>query len=135
MNWIYRMIKTALGLLLLLTVACASKISKSVVVLDYADFGPQAMAYELLGRKRLAWDPTAPVIIGQSRISVVVYRGVTLPTVREAYPVERGSNTDYRYLQYGEALNYLDARIEQNLLQRITPRLKRARRKIQAQLN
>lgn len=95
--------------------------------MDYADFGPQAMAYNTLGRKRLPWDPATPIIIGHSRIQVVVYRDIPLQTVRESYIPDPTSNTDYRYLQYGEALNYLDAKIEQNLLRKITDRLKQAR--------
>lgn len=121
------------GLLYLLA-ACATPVSKKVVILEYADFGPQAMAYSTLGRKRLSWDPTIPIIIGHAQIQVVVYRGVPLQVVRQNYPSLREQNIDVRYLQYGEALNYLDARIEQNLLARITERLKDARSKIIEQL-
>lgn len=126
--------KLLLCALLMLTAACASKLSRSVLVLDYADFGPQAMAYPLLDHRRLPWDPHAPLILGQGQIKVVVYRGVSLEAVQAAYPPDRSRNIDYRYVNYSEALQYLDTQIQRNLLPRVTPRLIRARERLEAEL-
>lgn len=109
---------------------CASRIAKSTAVFEYADFGPQAMAYPILGPKNLQWEPEVPIMIGQGKVYVVVYRGIPVETVAKYYPQDRSRNRDYRYLQYGEALNYLDAKIERNLLRRVTERLRRTRESI-----
>lgn len=118
------------AVLLVLCSGCASQIDKSTAVFEYSDFGPQAMAYRLLGPKNLQWDPDVPILIGQGKVYVVVYRGIPVEEVERHYPQDRSRNIDYRYLQYGEALNYLDAKIERNLLRRITERLRRTREKI-----
>lgn len=114
----------------LLCGGCASRITKSTVVFEYADFGPQAMAYRVLGPKNLQWEPEVPIMIGQGKVYVVVYRGIPLEAVANHFPPDRSRNQDYRYIQYGEALNYLDAKIERNLLRRVTERLRRTREAI-----
>lgn len=126
--------KLMLCVVVVLLTACASKLSQSVLVLDYADFGPQAMAYPLLDHRRLPWDPHAPLILGQGQIKVVVYRGVALEAVQAAYPPDRSRNIDYRYVSYSEALQYLDTQIQRNLLPRVTPRLMQARERVIAAL-
>lgn len=118
------------AVLLVLCSGCASQIDKATAVFEYSDFGPQAMAYRLLGPKNLQWDPDVPILIGQGKVYVVVYRGIPVEEVERHYPQDRSRNIDYRYLQYGEALNYLDAKIERNLLRRVTERLRRTREKI-----
>lgn len=120
--------------LCLLCGGCASRIEKSTVLFEYADFGPQAMAYPLLGPKNLQWEPEVPILIGQGKVHVVVYKGIPVETVQKQFPADRSRNLDYRYLQYGEALNYLDAKIERNLLRRVTARLRRTRDKLIAVL-
>lgn len=120
--------------LLALCSGCASQIEKSTAVFEYSDFGPQAMAYRLVGPKNLQWEPDVPIMIGQGKVYVVVYRGIPVEVVEQHYVQDRSRNLDYRYLQYGEALNYLDAKIERNLLRRITERLRRTREKILQQL-
>lgn len=92
------------------------------------------MAYRVLGSKNLQWEPEVPILIGQGKVYVVVYRGIPLKTVSKYYPQDRSRNLDYRYLQYGEALNYLDSKIERNLLRRVTDRLRRTRETIIAHL-
>lgn len=126
--------KLLLCVLVVVTAACASKLSRSVVVLDYTDFGPQAMAYPLLDRRNLSWDPHAPLILGQGQIKVVVYRGVPEDAVRASYTPDRANNIDYRYISYGEALQYLDTQIQRNLLPRVTPRLIETREQLLAEL-
>lgn len=116
--------------LLLLLCNCATRIEKSTLVLEYTDFGPQAMAYKTLGPKNLQWEPNVPLLVGQGRVFVVVYRDIPLADVAQYFPSDQAKRLDYRYLQYGDALNYLDARISQNLLRKVTQRLRETRQKI-----
>lgn len=120
--------------LLVLCGGCASRVEKSTAVFEYADFGPRVMAYNLLGPKNLQWEPEVPIMIGQGKVYVVIYRGLPVEAVERHYPQDRSRNIDYRYIQYGEALNYLDAKIERNLLRRVTERLRRTRDKLIAVL-
>lgn len=110
--------------------ACASQVEKRSIVLEYADFGPQAMAYNTLGPKKLPWRSEQPLMIGQGKIWVVVYRDMSLESVRKHYPADTKNQVDYRYLPYDEALSYLDKRIAQNLIRNLTGRLKNTRRTI-----
>ena len=126
------------GLILLTCLAlmsCASRISRTTLVLDYADFGPQAMAYKVLGPKNHQWDPHTPIPFGEDGVKVVVYRNIALEDVQLHYPVERDVGRDYRYLAYSDAMDYLEARIRQNLLKRITVRLEQTREEIRAHLD
>jgi hypothetical protein len=107
--------------------SCASRISRSTLVLDYADFGPQAMAYRVIGPKNHQWDPQTPIPFGAEGVRVVVYRNIELEEVKHHFPVNPERHQDYRYLHYADAVEYLDARIRQNLLKRITLRLERTR--------
>jgi hypothetical protein len=119
----------------LLFTSCATSVSRSTLVFDYSDFGPQAMAYRLIGPKNHQWDPASPIPLGDPGVRVVVYRGVRLEDVQRLYPVVEENKQDYRYLHYEEALAYLDARIEQNLLRRVTERLQLTRDRILHHLN
>lgn len=115
--------------------SCASRISRTTVVFDYADFGPQAMAYKVIGPKNHQWDPQVPIPFGAEGVRVVVYRNIDLEIVKQHFPVDPQRHQDYRYLTYGEAMDYLDARIRQNLLKRITLRLEETRDAIRAHLD
>lgn len=103
--------------------ACTSHVQKNTMVLEYADFGPQVMAYPALGPKNLSWQPEVPLLLGQGKVCVVVYRDIALGEVKQHYPADKHNHLDYRYLQYSDALHYLDSRIAQNILRSITERL------------
>lgn len=131
-----RLLNLCLLLTLCLTLAsCASRISRSTLVFDYADFGPQAMAYRVIGPKNHQWDPQAPIPFGAEGVRVVVYRNIGLEEVQQQFPVDPERHQDYRYLAYADAMNYLEARIRQNLLKRITLRLERTRDSIRNHLD
>ena len=110
--------------------ACASPPPDRTLVLQYSDFGPQAMAYHLIGPNRLPWDPETPIFVGHDAVRVVIYRGIDLATVESLYPPDKLRNIDYRYVSYQDALRYLDAKIHRNLLIRITQKLKGTRDQI-----
>jgi hypothetical protein len=80
------------------------------VVLDYEDFGPQAMAYELIGYEWNQWKNEGHELPDDVEVKVVVYRGIRLGKVKGAYPVVRG-RSDYRYVKYDHALRFLDTQI------------------------
>lgn len=77
------------------------------LVLEYGDFGPQCVAYELLGLEVNSWvgmpseDDT-----NDTPIKVVVYEGPDADA-RKCYPiiVER---SDYRYVRADRAVAFLD---------------------------
>lgn len=118
----------------LLLASCASRLSRSTLIFDYADFGPQAMAYRVIGPKNHQWDPQTPIPFGAEGVRVVVYRNMSLEEIKQHFPVDPERHQDYRYLTYADALDYLDARIRQNLLKRITLKLERTRDTIRAHL-
>lgn len=120
---------TCFALIVSLT-GCASHLEKTTLVLDYSDFGPQAMAYPALGPKKLSWQPQIPLIAGQGEIRVVVYRDIGLEELKTVYKVDQDNFVDYRFIEYEDAIKYLDKRIAQNLLARITKQLENTRHTI-----
>lgn len=124
----------SLGLfgLALCIVGCASAPAERYLELTYVDFGPQAMAYPLLGQNRLGYLPHAPMGLGLGEVRVIVYRPpATAEAAAARYPPDPLSQLDFRYLTAADALSYLDQRIQQNLLGRITERLHRTRQRIE----
>ena len=89
----------------------ASTLSRTLV-LGYEAFGPQVMAYELIGFGWNQWKAEGHELPDDVDVKVVVYRGVRLGRVKAAYPVVRG-RSDYRYVEYGRALRFLDRKIEE----------------------
>ena len=102
---------------------CATVPSR-LLVLNYADFGPQAMAYQLIGQKRLSWDRSAPIGLGLGQVRVVVYAApATEATARKAYPPDPIATIDYRYVSRTDAEQYLEQQIQMDRLVRVTERL------------
>jgi hypothetical protein len=85
--------------------------SGAMLVLSYDDFGPQAMAHELLGMESHPWldchcdEKEAPPI------EVVVYRRLSLATGRARRPVVPAQGLDRRYVTYKAAVRYLDRQL------------------------
>ncbi|MBI3898981.1 MAG: hypothetical protein HY308_11900 [Gammaproteobacteria bacterium] len=111
-------------------VGAGQSADQKTVVLNYEDFGPQAMAYELLGMEWWQWLPHGDSRPTTYDIKVVVYRNGTLDDVKHQYPTVAEKEQDYRYLAYPEALQYLDKNIKENVLQPVTDKLKLTREKI-----
>jgi|SRR5215813_8187187 len=82
-------------------------------VMKYSDFGPPSSSYELLGSEWSQWnsqgsdDPNA-----RDDVKVVIYRNIDLTTVKKTYPIFAGKS-DYRYIEYREAMDFLEKRIEE----------------------
>src|SRR6185503_18691104 len=82
---------------------------RGLMVLPYSAFGPQVMAYELIGYEWYQWNSQGPDDPAtRDTVKVVVYRGVSLDHAKRRFPVVRGV-ADYRYVEYGRALRYLEA--------------------------
>ncbi len=87
---------------------------KNICVLDYENFGVQAMAHDLIGFQWYQWnshgdpDPTATY-----DIKVIVYNNIPLRKVKELYPVIRELRQDFRYVEYTKTLQYFDKQIIQ----------------------
>ena len=113
---------------------CATPGAPRTLVLPYDDFGPQAMAHELLGMEWFSWQPH-----GDSNprteynVRVVVYRGRNLAEARRLFPVRPEREQDFRYIEVETALKYLDRQLklpEVVDLPRLSTRLRATRERI-----
>jgi len=68
------------------------------------------MAFGLIGHDWNQWKDEGHDLPDDVGVQVVVYRGVSPEQIRERYPVIRG-RSDYRHVEYREAVRYLDRRI------------------------
>jgi len=79
----------------------------NTLTLQYQDFGPQVMSYELIGMEWYQWNSQGPDDPNANdEVKVVVYRKIPLKEVERRYPVIEGKQ-DYRYLEYQAALDLL----------------------------
>jgi hypothetical protein len=129
------MSRLAFLLLFTLLTSCSVHSQQEVVLLDYQDFGPQIIAREVIGMEWWQWqehgdsDPAAVY-----PVKVAVYRDIPLTEVEQRYPVEPEQKKDFRYLEYQRALDFLDEKITENMLENVTEQLKTTRKKIVSQL-
>ena len=87
--------------------------SKKLIILNYSDFGPQSMSYDVLGKEWWQWKTHGDSRPGKHHeIKVIVYRNITLKKVKNLYPVIKENKQDYRYLEYQKAIDYLDDKIK-----------------------
>lgn len=104
-------------LLLMLSSACFSQAkidTKTTMVFSYQDFGPQVIAYELIGFEWYQWNrhgDSDPKNIDD--VKVVIYRNISLEKAQEKFPVSQEKNLDHRYLDYDSAIKYLDEYINE----------------------
>jgi hypothetical protein len=83
------------------------------IVMRHSDFGPPSGSYELLGAEWYQWNSQGPDDPnGRDDVKIVIYRNVDLATVKRTYPVFEGKS-DYRYLEYSEAMDFLAKRIDE----------------------
>ncbi|KHD06928.1 hypothetical protein PN36_23915 [Candidatus Thiomargarita nelsonii] len=102
----------------------------NALVLDYSDFGPQAMAYELIGFQWWQWEkPCCSEPDSIYNIKVVVYKDkdIALNEVKALFPVNPEQQQDYRYLEYSKAVSYLTEHIQDDEMPSL---LKETKRKI-----
>ena len=93
---------------------CYANESESITILNYYDFGPQAMSYELIGYEWWQWEPYVDHRPDtRYNVKVIVYRNISLEKIKELYPVIKHIHQDYRYLKYDKAVKYLEDKIEE----------------------
>lgn len=115
--------------------ASVSKLNPNWIVMSYSDFGPQVIAHEIIGMEWWQWQDHGDSIDREYAIQVVVYQGVSNEAVRQEFPVEPERQIDYRYLEYQRALDYLDEKIDEDVMENVTEKLKSTREKIKAHFN
>ena len=104
----------ALGLVFVFS---CSNDDKRILILSYNDFGPQLMAWETFGMQWWQWDQHGDSDPNTKYdIKIAVYRDIPLQEVKERFPVVKEFKRDYRYVEYDEAIKFLDKNIlEPNL--------------------
>lgn len=81
-------------------------------VFDYDDFGPQILAYEMIGFQWYQWNSSGGSEPKKTdTIKVVVYWDESIEEIQKKYPVNEGKKKDYRYLSFDKAMEYLDSSI------------------------
>ncbi|MCI5122066.1 MAG: hypothetical protein D3908_12915 [Candidatus Electrothrix sp. AUS4] len=129
------MSRLAFLLLLTLLTSCAVHSQQEVVLLDYNDFGPQIIAREVIGMEWWQWqDHGEPDPAAVYPVKVAVYRNIPLTEVEQKYPVAPEQKKDFRYLEYQNALRFLDEKITEDMQESVTEQLKATRKKITEQL-
>ena len=94
--------------------SCSHHVSQQpYVILTYKDFGPPALAGDLIGSDYWQWDSHGDSRPRDYPIRVVVYRNIDLQKVKERYPVSKEKEQDYRYVEYRTAMAFLNSSIEQ----------------------
>lgn len=123
----------SIAVCLLVVVGCTAPIMKnSPLVLDYADFGPQVIAHEVIGTQWWQWQDHGDSRPRDYGIKVVVYRETPLAEIKELFPVVAEQEQDFRYLHYDKALHYLNDKISENVIPVVNENLIDTRLKIQS---
>lgn len=92
------------------------------------------MSSELLGTDWWQWQEHGDSRPTTYDIKVVVYRHIGLEDVKKKYPISPQQRKDYRYVEYAEAVRYLDGHIEENAIASLTASLQETKAKIIQQL-
>ena len=79
------------------------------VVLPYSSFGPQVLAYKLIGKEWWQWLPEGGSKAEEKNfeIKVVVYWDEDRSEIEKKYPVIPKKNQDYRYVELSAAIAHL----------------------------
>lgn len=96
------------------------------IVLNYSDFGPQVMSWEIIGFDWWQWVGCLclePGDMNEYDVKVVVYRDILLRQVEKIYPALENEGQDFRYLPYTKAIRYLNEKIQENFSAEMTQRL------------
>lgn len=111
------------------------KADKNIItILDYSDFGPPSMSYELLGQSWWSWESSGSSNPNEKySIRVVVYRKMTLQNIQIKYPIIPKLRIDYRYVHFHEARTYLDKNIADNVIPSVTLTLEQTRGLLESQ--
>ena len=128
------MLRLTFFCLTLLVASCSNTEPKKIAIFNYNDFGPQVIANEVIGQEWWQWQPHGDSRPRNYDIKVIVYRNATLAEVKKLYSVKPQDFLDYRYLEYDKALSYLEEKIEENIIDQVTNKLKKTKKQIIDQL-
>lgn len=121
-----------ISLTLFLLSSCAA--GSTTALFAYEEFGPPAMAGEIIGMDWWQWQAHGDSRPKKYDIKVVVYRNIGLDEVKKQYPVAPEQLQDCRYVDYAQAIRYLNRHIEENALGTLTAQLKQTKDKLVRQL-
>lgn len=130
-----RMLKILAILGMGLLISCVSIPEKKTLVMDYEDFGPPVIAHEVIGMDWWQWMSHGDSRPTQYPIKVVIYKGIPLTQVSSKYPVNAQQKKDYRYLEYANAIRYLNQMIADNVIDTVTEKLTHTRDMIKSSFN
>lgn len=102
--------------------------AENTLVLEYSDFGPPAMANEVIGMDWWQWQPHGDSRPKKHDIKVVVYRDISLEKIKISYPVIPPKKQDYRYIEYQAALDYLNQGIVADAVPALTKQLEKTKK-------
>ena len=107
------LINIKLDLLMLLFLnACVNK--QIVLKLDYQDFGPQAMSYELIGYDWWSWlDCHCEETADQYPVYVIVYVNMDKELLTINFPIDQQKGSDLSFVKYCDAMEYLQSQINE----------------------
>ena len=100
---------------------------------EYEDFGPQAMAYELIGMQVWQWQDFVSDPDEEFDIRVVVFEG-DRDLFQKKFKTIPAQQLDYRLVSYPDAVQYLNHQIEENIMPVVTERLERTKARLEAEL-
>jgi len=105
----------------------------TAIAFNYASFGPQELAYDLIGKEQWQWQPTESTDPStRYDIKVVVYTEADLDKLGRRFPIIEEKFMDYRYVKYDDAVAYLDAQIAKSTDPDLTKTLEATREKLRA---
>lgn len=82
--------------------------------LPYNDFGPQVLAYPVLGMAWYQWNEHGPSRVSETDdVRVVIYANQSLDAIQAEFPVIKFKQ-DYRYITYDDATTYLERSIKEH---------------------
>ena len=101
--------------------------------LNYAAFGPQAMAHEVIGYQWWQWQSSGGETLAEDYdIKVIIYRDSTVQELTKRFPLIKAKRMDPRYLKYEHAIAYLDKHIAEDVVPEISEQLRSTRAKLLA---
>jgi len=97
----------------LILMLAASHVRADELMLPYAAFGPQAIAYQLIGMEWWQWDSHGDEHDHEYPIQVVVFWNQTREETAKRHPVDQAKLRDFRYVEYSKAVEHLEETIKE----------------------
>ncbi len=129
------MLRLLIAFSFVLLAACANQVKQNTVVLNYSDFGPQVIAGEVIGMEWWQWLSHGEPRPAVYDIKIVVFQDIPLKEIKRLYPIKPDMQKDYRYLKYEKALDFLNSKIDDNVMEKVTSILEATRTKLIGEFN